>query len=76
MAILNILEGVAFVTTLFGLYLLEKPSKYNLTVFCCSYVIQGYIFFKREHWFFFFQMIALFTYSMIIYYRWTQKGVG
>jgi hypothetical protein len=71
MVILNILGGISFAITLIALYFLGEINPIAHLIFLISYSIQVYIFVKTKQWFLIFQMIALFIFSVINYFKWT-----
>lgn len=76
MDVLDYFAGASFVLTIISLYLLSLPNIYTHVLFCVSYSLQLYIFFKTKQWFLFLQMIVLFGFGVYNYFSWLSKGVG
>ncbi len=70
MDFLNKLGIISFVLTLIALYLLHIKNEIGWIVFLPSYAIQVYIFFKTKQKFLIFQMIVLFVFSIVNYFKW------
>ena len=73
MDFLNILGGGAFILTCIALYMLRKQSSQGWLIFLPSYVLQVIIFYFTKQWFLLFQMIVLFVFSLINYFKWESN---
>lgn len=70
MDILNKLGAISFILTLVALYFLQVKDSLGWIIFLPSYAIQIYIFFKTKQKFLIFQMIVLFVFSIVNYFKW------
>jgi len=67
---LNILGGGAFILTCVALYMLRNQVSQGWLVFLPSYILQVVIFYFNQQWFLLFQMVVLFVFSLMNFFKW------
>jgi hypothetical protein len=72
MDLLTLLEIISLITTLIGLYLLGEKKASGFLIFTASLSCQLYIFYTKEFWFLFFQMIVLIVFNIYNYKKWVR----
>lgn len=71
----NTLGLISFIFTFIGLVYLGKVDKICHVIFCVSYTLQIYLFYKQRQYFLIMQMTTLFIFSVINYSMWLDKGL-
>ena len=73
MDLLRLLEIISLITTLIGLYLLGEKRAPGFLIFTVSLACQMYIFYSKQFWFLFFQMIVLIIFNLYNYRKWIRE---
>jgi hypothetical protein len=76
MDLFGTLEIVSFGLTIIALYLLSLPNRNTFIIFAISMLVQMVIFYNKEMWFMFMQMVVILGFNIYSYKTWTTQGVG
>ena len=71
----NTIGLISFILTFVGLIYLGEVNKICHLIFCCSYILQIYLFYKQKQFFLILLMITLTIFALLNYFLWTNKGL-
>jgi len=66
----NILTAISLLLTVVGLYLLGEKVAIGFLIFSASVFCQFIIFYKEKKWFLVIQMLILFVFNTMNYFKW------
>lgn len=71
----NTIGLISFILTFVGLIYLGRVDKICHIIFCVSYSLQIYLFYKQKQYFLILQMVTLAVFAIINYLMWMNKGI-